>query len=548
MDERLVSAMKRRAMDARATRSAGMTLRGRLSAAWHALTGKRTTNTIYDGAAFNALMNDWMTTRTAPDDELRWSLTRLRTRARDLERNNATARNSLRLLANGVIGARGFVHSAEVRNNDGTYAEKINEKIEDAWARWCKRPTCDGKWSMATISRRLLKTVARDGDVFIRLWRGFDNEFSFAFEPIDADQVDELLNAWGTTNSDNSIRMGVEVDPFQRPVAYHVWNRPELATGYGPPRERLRIPAEQIIHLYDPDRIGQSRGVSWFVAAMVPLRHLNGYVESELVAARVAAAKMMFFQRKVGEWGQAKEDPAGAGFVMDAAPGQAGILPEGYEIASWDPSHPNTAFGAFVKDGTRRVATALGQNYNSLAGDLEGVNYSSIKAGLQNERDYYRAVQDWWRDTFLEPLYREWLRMAVVSGALVLDSRDFRKFEAVRFTGRGFPWVDPLKDVEGAILAVQSGLGTRTDFLEEQGDSLEETFETLRQERELAEEYGITVDGPQKQTLTSADTESEDAADAADGGKSDDAKASKNGDGRSNGVAHSVMARARRRF
>ncbi|MFL3666772.1 MAG: hypothetical protein ACJ06V_09365 [Verrucomicrobiota bacterium] len=30
-----------------------------------------------------------------------------------------------------------------------------------------------------------------------------------------------------------------------------------------------------------------------------------------------------------------------------------------------------------------------------IANDLEGVNYSSIRAGLLDEREYYKAVQRW---------------------------------------------------------------------------------------------------------------------------------------------------------
>jgi len=52
-----------------------------------------------------------------------------------------------------------------------------------------------------------------------------------------------------------------------------------------------RIEAQYIIHLYDPHRVNQTRGITWFSAVMFELRMLGGYIEAELVAARTGAAK-----------------------------------------------------------------------------------------------------------------------------------------------------------------------------------------------------------------------------------------------------------------
>jgi len=121
-----------------------------------------------------------------------------------------------------------------------------------------------------------------------------------------------------------------------------------------------------------------------------------------------------------------------------------------------------------------------------------------MRSGLLIERDLWRSLQYWWCGAFLEPVYAEWMNMALLSGGLSLDSRDRRKFLAARWSARGWPWVDPLKDTEAGIKEIQMGLGSRTELLAEQGKDLEETLERLAEEQQLAAEYGVDVSGPKE--------------------------------------------------
>jgi len=98
--------------------------------------------------------------------------------------------------------------------------------------------------------------------------------------------------------------------------------------------------------------------------------------------------------------------------------------------------------------------------------------------------------------SFLMPVYEAWLGQAMLAGGLVLDSREIRRFRAVKWTPRGWPWVDPLKDVEAGIQGIQAGLTSRSDLLAEEGRDLEETLERLADEDRLARELGVDISGP----------------------------------------------------
>jgi len=47
-----------------------------------------------------------------------------------------------------------------------------------------------------------------------------------------------------------------------------------------------------------------------------------------------------------------------------------------------DSDYPHQMYSAFVKAHLQGIASGLGISYHALANDLEGVNYSSIRAGV----------------------------------------------------------------------------------------------------------------------------------------------------------------------
>mgnify|MGYP001228231779 FL=1 len=470
----------------------------RFGQAWKAA-GAQAKRSYYKGAEISRLTSDWVTSTVAADDEIRTDIRRLKARSRELARNNPIVRHYLGMLGINVIGATGFAHEATVADNSGNLNERINENIEQGFADWSHCVSLDGKLSLVRLQFQCLVAVARDGEVLVRKWNvpTTVNPYAFALEVIDADMLDErLIVARGTTQ--NEIRMGIEVDEKNRPVAYHVWDRAESFIAHPVPRKRIRVPAEEIIHLYDVERANQTRGVPWVASVMHIIRQLDGYIEAEVVAARIAADKVGWFVRRDGS-------PAGTlatderGVITDETnPGSFNFAPEGYELQAWNPAHPNTEFSAFVKGMLRQVATGLRVSYNSLANDLEGVNYSSLRSGLLLERDTWRALQEWWKGVFLVPVYKSWLAQSRLSGQVSLDTRRPDKLEAATFTGRGWPWIDPLKDTEAAALAIANGLSSRTRELAEMGLDVDDVMKELAAEQELAKTFGLELATPNR--------------------------------------------------
>jgi lambda family phage portal protein len=472
----------------------------------------------FDGAGIHRLLLDWIARSRSADEDIRGDIRLLRARARELARNNSYVKRYFRFLTNNVIGPAGIRLQAQIKTPKGENDVTTNAAIESAWNDWASSPvTVDGRLGLRRFEKIILKTMACDGECLVRLWRGFaGNRYGLALQAIDADLLDETFNRPRMADR-NEIRMGVEVDVIGRPVAYWFWSMSN-ATGIEIMRERYSVPAWELLHLYDPDRVNQTRGVTWVHSVMVPAHMLNAYEESEAVAARIGASKMGFFQKLPESLAADLANVKGPA-TMEANPGTFDFVPDGYGLEPWAPEHPTNQFSAFVKQMLRKIASGFGVSYNPLANDAEGVTYSTMRSFALIERDDWRAIQHDFIDMWRRPLYSAWLGTALLTGNLILPTRNPADYLNVRHRPRGWPWVDPDAETKAAILAIDHGLATRTAFLAEKGEDLEETFQELGREQERAEIYGITVTGaiPDPEKLTEeewkAKAEAEEPAD-----------------------------------
>lgn len=482
----------------------------RLSAALDALRGApapgRKRGSDWRGAALTRHTTDVYAALRSVDLETRGDLGLLRARARKLVRDNSYAAGFIGELVSNIVGPHGIGLQARTRDASGAFRREVNRILERQWARWGMPETAsaNGRLSWIDLQRLLVAQLATDGELLFRKVRYADTPFGFTLQPLDPDYLDHTFHVAEDARG-VSIRMGVECDRTGRALAYHLWDRhPSEAR-----RERTRVPASEIVHEFVPYRVGQVRGITWFAPALSDLLIFDSFTQAELKTARTAAATMGFILNKseaaVSAWAdqQAKlrADAEAAGetlepLTFEADPGVIHELPPGQELAQFDPKHPSPEFTAFTKVILRGVARGLGMAYTTLTGDLEAVNYSSIRAGLLSERDFWRALQGWTATHVHRVVYRGWLEMALLTpDALGLPTRRIEDYLDVEWMPRGWQWVDPLKDIQAAKEAIALGLDSRTRILAERGLDPEEVIANLAAERQLAAEYGVSIDG-----------------------------------------------------
>ncbi len=479
---------------------------GRKAPAAAGRVGRRLHRRNFNMAKMGRLTADWTTSTQSADAEIWTDLRTLRNRSRELCRNNPYAKRYLRLLDQNVVGPTGVKLQARTRDGIGRQGrlDKVaNERIETAWQEWSHRDNCtvNREKSLIEVMRYLVRAMARDGEALIRIARGVSagNDFNFALQPIDPDLLDQDLNVADAGNG-NRVSMGVEMTPTGRRVAYHFLIRHpgDHLGGIESIRRHERVPAENVIHVFDPDRANQSRGVPWLHSVGEKLHNLRGYDEAELFAARTAAAKMGFFLTTAGDDYVGDDEDDEGNLITEASPGTFETLPPGVkEFKTYDPNHPSTAYGEFVKAQLRGAGAGLGISYNALAGDYEGVNFSSLRAAALEDRDFYRTIQHVLLiGQFLDRVYRDWLPFAIVSGQLRLSIERLPKYRAVEWQPRGWQWVDPAKEVTAHAKAIDYRLRSRQGIVAETGRDIEDVFGQIKVEEDMAAALGLSLAPP----------------------------------------------------
>lgn len=517
----------------------------------------------YAGAERGRTVSDWIANSTSADTELYTSLRTLRNRARQLVRDNEYAGNAIeRVLPNNIVG-QGVRFQAQVMMRRGNRLdEQVNTKIETKWAAWCAAASCHtgGKLSFQDIERMLARAVPEAGEILVRLVRQKfgRSRVPLALEIIEADQ---LVDNWsGKTKDGNEVRMGVEVDKWQRPIAYWLYPRHPgdfTIASTAPSNDWIRVPADEIIHVAIFDRPMQTRGVPWLHNVLVKLRHMGGYEEAEIVRARASASIMGFIQSpEIDVVGGG--DPLGADDVQDGekvfdmAPGIIKELGPGETFEGFAPTSTNAALEPFMRFMLRSVAAGTGISYESLSRDYSQSNYSSSRLALTEDRDNFRILQAWLIRTFHQRVFEAWLDLAVLAGELDLPAYESQPelYQAVRWSPRGWDWIDPLKEVMAAKAAVRAGFITVDDVIAAKGGDIEETFKRRRRELDLADEYDLVLDSnPAQITDKGQPVGAAGAAPGGDGAGTDPADpAAEGAEGAEGGEASSSKERKRRRL
>jgi len=436
--------------------------------------GKR----AYEAAKLDRLSADWVFSHAAADVDIRGGLPTIRARARELEQNNDFARKYLGMVEQNIVG-RGFSLTLPAAKPQRAKA------IASAFLAWMDRAEVSGILSRQDVQRMTARTVARDGEALVRIYRGPQYPDGLAFQVLESDHLDESHNE---TKGDVIVSMGVHTKQTQ-PIAYSVFKvHPGADYGRGT-RGREIIPASEIIHVYRKERPSQTRAVSWMASSMKALRMLYGYMEAELVAARISSCKMGFYKIPPGEdfTSDDKDQP-----ISDAAPGVFERMPTGWEFQPFSPEHPTSQFGAFVSTCLRQIAGGLNVAYNNFANDLEKVNYSSIRAGTIDERENWIVLQQWFSRTFLGRLFDEWLASAAIVGTAGLRAAEAEYLTGKSvWTGRRWPWVDPESDSKAISNDIDLGLTAPSRVAAERGEDYATTVAQIAEDNKARVAAGL---------------------------------------------------------
>lgn len=475
---------------------------------------KRPQQRSFQAAAINRLTAGWFATQASINQELRGDLDRLRARSRQLSKDNDYARKFLKMVSANIVGPTGFTLQARVQDAPDKPDEMANAAIESGFYDWSRRGICEisGRTGFVDLVRGIITAAARDGEYIIRKVHGkpSGNKYGFALQHVDVDRLDTTHNV-APSEGRNAVVMGVEVDSFRKPVAYYLFES-HPGDGFAGGRLRIRVPADEIIHDFVPELPEQLRGIPWMHAAMLSMHHLGAFEESAMVAARKGADTLGFFVSPDGSAppsvdGSENEEP-----ITVSVPGTYDTLPIGYDFKSHDSKYPDQVFADFTKSFLRRISSGLNVAYNSLANDLEGVSFSSIRSGVLEERDQWMVLQGWFIESFLEPIFDEWLSHALLNGAITqaggsaLPAAKKEKFRVHVWQGRRWNWVDPRADIEASVTAINNGLNSPQNIIASLGMDPEDVLADIARFQKMARDKEVELGDPKQTALAAMPT------------------------------------------
>ena len=444
--------------------------------------------------------------------DLRSAWTTLASRSTNLARNNEWAARWLIQLRDNVLGANGVRLQCRIAKARSTAQHTAaNAAIEAAWQDWGKRGNCEASGlSWRQVEALSLQTLARTGEIFYRILRGA-GPWGFQIQMLDPWALDLNLNA---ANGKTRIVMGVELDDFGKPIAYHLRvNGPNidpysLAGSAG--ANHVVLPARDVRHFFAIEEPGQVRGVPWLSIGARRLWMAQKFEEAVSVASTNSAQRLGFFVSPTGD--------APAGFadqiissVLDQAraagklltpeevqqltaaaekysttvPGQYDTIPAGYDFRQYDSPWPNVESGEYVKSMIRGWTAARGASYHTIGNDLEGVNYSSARVGILDEREHYKVIQQDLIDWLHSEVIAEWMPIATLKTTGLQSSRVAEYIAACTWRPRRWAGIDPLKEAQANESELTYGLTSRTRIILERGDDPEEIASEREQDEEL---------------------------------------------------------------
>lgn len=469
----------------------------------------------YAAAQIGRLQQGWITQPALIDSDIRAGLTVMRARSREEAQNNGYYKGFLRDLQENVVGAQGFQLISKPMDSDTVVDVEAKNSIERHWKIWMRkdsRPELSGM-GFNRFCKLVIRSAAQDGEVFIWERKGVRvNPYRYSLRLMEPGSIDVNVNSEGIPGSvtginiapGNVVRMGIEFNTDRFPVAYHVLASERDVEFFINPltgRKYIRVPSEEIIHLFLNDGIWQTRGVPWIHPALFRFNQLSKYEEAELVAARGGASKMGFITDADDGSGYTgdddEEDADEEELIEEFEPGMIGRLKQGQTFTGFNPDHPNAVYPDFVKTTLRGIAAALGESYNQFAQDLEGVSFGSLRQGALSERAVWMGLQNWLVEEAFDRIFTAWLETSLQAQAITnrngrpLPFERLDKFLEHEWQPRRWEWIDPLKDTSADRMQQEDLTMSRSERIRKRGRQPTEVFQEIATERLFMEQIGI---------------------------------------------------------
>lgn len=472
----------------------------------------------YEAGSQTRRTRSWFAPQVSPNDAILPVLTTVRNRSREATRNDGYAKEAVETWVSELIGT-GLKPLPQVKD------KAFVQTLLSLWLRFVDECDADGLLDFFGQQTQAARGWKTGGEMFVRLRPRLLSDglaVPLQLQIIEPELCPHNYNI--ERPNGNRIRAGIEFNGIGKRVAYWFYaSRPGELLDYDQSQMR-RVEAQNVLHIFDPLRAGQLRGVPDIAQSLLWLLNVKKLTDATLMRQVVANLFAAFITPSAAA-AEAGVDPL-TGEVIDASHARPSVAMEPATVQELDPgesitfSEPPSVqqnYNEFVRSALRGAMTAAGVPYELATGDMTGLNDRVMRVLLNKFRRRLRAQQHQIiAYQFCRGVWKAFMDAAFVSGALPLPA-DYatnpHPWLAVKWIPEGWAYIHPLQDVQAAKERVQGGFTSRAQEVSELGEDAEIIDAEQAADNARADGLGLryTSDGRQKTSAPGAPAPSSDS-------------------------------------
>lgn len=426
---------------------------------------------------------------------------RIREYCRDMDRNDSVIGQLVDRAVDNIVGTGS-------RPVPMTGDKVLDKEIIATWEDWAQDPyRCDmsKRLTFWEMERLMLRHTFVDGDCFAM------PTMNGSLQLIEGDWVTSPSNDF------DSIVHGVEIDAYGAPLNYWIvkpdprWR--EVNThriSYAKDQYNIRKAfaddgSPNVMHMIDPKRITQTRGMS----AFAPVFDMAGMFEdatfAKLVQQQISSCVAMFLERNADYQLGAREpvalDDSTTSTLEQLEPGLIIRGRPGEKMSAFAPNVTPSEWFDHVRLILRIIGANLGMPLTLVLMDTTNTTFHGYRGEINQAQIGFNRVRKSEEVRFLRPAYRAMVKLWA-TGKGWPERNLFRH----RWARPAWPYIDPLTDIKADAMALENLLISPRDLHSRNGgdwdDTVRETVEdramsiklAIEAARQLSADVGESID------------------------------------------------------
>lgn len=438
----------------------------------------------YDAAGFGRRTKGLRRSETDADAENARAIAKLRASGHEMFRNNKYVNAGVRHMVADMIGdgiMPQFTHDDTV----------VADKAQGGWNRWA-----EGKVSAEDDFYGHEKVAALGmiiGGETLTVWKADRQGPDGRVIGMEGDYLDQSKLEERADGS--RIVQGVEFDRDGDRSAYWLFDKHPGGQSLLSSYRSAPVDAQHVDHLFERQRFGQTRGVSWLAAVALDLNDIGDIEDAVRMQQKVQACLGLILIPGGAEGvsplstdGRVSADGRTGRLEEGIAPGMIYRAQQGDGVQTINPSQTGGAVD-FIRQQLAAASATLAP-YHRMTGDVSQANYSSLRAAMLGQ---WALLDDWQQNVIIPRLVkpavdRRLRRMAMETG----DNRILQCKVNYALPVRRF--VDPIKDLMAELIEIRSGIKLLSKSLAERGINADEHLKEIARINKVIDDLGLALD------------------------------------------------------